>query len=72
VEKLQTSKDFGNQETMDAIKRLMDYHDRVKSTRDSALDFRTYLSFINSLLLPLLAFILGNLDLVLKLFGRNP
>jgi len=70
VEKLQRSKNFGNQETMDAIKRLMDYHDRVKATRDSALDFRAYLNFINSLLLPLLAFILGNLDLVLKLFGR--
>jgi len=72
VEKLQTSKNFGNQETMDAIKRLMDYHDRVKATRDSALDFRTYLGFINSLLLPLLAFILGNLDLVLNLFARKP
>jgi len=72
VEKLQTSKNFGNQETMDAIKRLMDYHDRVKATRDSALDFRAYLSFINSLLLPLLAFLLGNLDLVLKLFARKP
>jgi hypothetical protein len=72
VEKLQTSKNFGNQETMDAVKRLMDYHDRVKATRDSALDFRAYLGFINSLLLPLLAFILGNLDLVLKLFGMNP
>jgi hypothetical protein len=57
---------------MDAIKRLMDYHDRVKGTRDSALDFRTYLSFINSLLLPLLAFILGNLDLVLNLLARKP
>ena len=72
VEKLRVSKNFGNQETMDAIKRLMDYHDRVKATRDSALDFRAYLSFFNSLLLPLLAFILGNLDLVFKLFGRNP
>jgi len=72
VEKIRASKNFGNQETMDAIKRLMDYHDRVKATRDSALDFRTYLSFINSLLLPLLAFILGNLDLVLKFFGRQP
>jgi len=72
VEKLQTSKNFGNQESMDAIKRLMDYHDRVKATRDSALDFRTYLSFFNSLLLPLLAFLLGNLDLVLKLFGIKP
>ena len=72
IEKLRASKNFGNQETMDAIKRLMDYHDRVKATRDSALDFRTYLSLVNSLLLPLLAFILGNLDLVLNLFARRP
>jgi len=72
IEKLRASKNFGNQETMDAIKRLMDYHDRVKATRDSALDFRTYLSFINSLLLPLLAFLIGNLDLVLSLFKKQP
>lgn len=72
IEKLRASKNFGNQETMDAIKRLMDYHDRVKATRDSALDLRAILGFINSLLLPLLAFLLGNLDLVLKLFVRKP
>ena len=72
VEKLQISKNFGDQKTMDSIKRLMDYHDRVKATRDSALDFRTYLKFINSLLLPLLAFILGNLDLVFSLFTGQP
>jgi len=72
VEKLQISKNFGNQETMDAIKRLMDYHNQVKATRDSALDFKAYLSFINSLLLPLLAFLLGNLDLMLALFARKP
>lgn len=72
IEKLRASRNFGNQETMDAIKRLMDYHDRVKATRDSALDLRAILGFINSLLLPLLAFLLGNLDLVLKLFARKP
>jgi ABC-type multidrug transport system fused ATPase/permease subunit len=72
VEKLQALENFENKETMEAINRLMDYHDRVKATRDSALDFRAYLGFINSLLLPLLALILGNLDLVLKLFSRNP
>jgi hypothetical protein len=72
VEKLQAAENFEAKETIDAINRLLDYHERVNRTRVSALDFRTYLSFINSLLLPLLAFILGNLDLVLKLFGRNP
>jgi len=72
VEKLQAMENFESKETMEAINRLMDYHDRVKATSDSALDFRTYLSLFNSLLLPLLAFLLGNIDLVLKLFGINP
>jgi hypothetical protein len=72
VEKLQAAENFEAKETIDAINRLLDYHERVNRTRVSALDFRTYLSFINSLLLPLLAFILSNLDLVLKLFGRTP
>jgi len=72
VEKLQAAENFADKETMDAINRLMDYHDRVKATRNSALDLSTTLSFINSLLLPLLAFLLGNLDLVFKLFARQP
>jgi len=72
IEKLQDVENFEDKEKMETINRLMDYHDRVKATRDSALDFRTYLSLFNSLLLPLLAFILGNLDLVLKLFGIKP
>jgi hypothetical protein len=72
VEKLHTSEKLGEKDTMEAINRLMDYHDRVKATRNSAIDLRTTLNFINSLLLPLIAFILGNLDLVSKLFGTNP
>jgi hypothetical protein len=44
----------------------------VKATRNSAIDLNAILGFINSLLLPLLAFLLANLDLVLKLFGIKP
>lgn len=72
VEQLHSSEKLSEKETMDAVNRLIDYHDRVKKTRNSAIDFSTTLSFINSLLLPLLAFLLGNLALVLKLFGRTP
>lgn len=72
VEKLQASENFEAKETMDAINRLLDYHERVNKTRISALDFRAYLNFINSLLLPLLAFLLGNLDKVLSLFSTKP
>ena len=72
IEKLRTSKSFGTPKTMDAISKLMDYHDRVKATRNSAIDSSTIANFINSLLLPLLAFILGNLDQVIALFARKP
>jgi hypothetical protein len=72
VEQLQAMENFEDKETMEAINRLMDYHDRVKATRNSAIDLGTTLNFINSLLLPLLAFVLGNLDLVLSLFARKP
>jgi hypothetical protein len=43
----------------------MDYHDRIKSTPNSALNFRASLNFLNSLLLPLLAFVFSNLDKVI-------
>lgn len=46
----------------------MDYHNRIKATRDSALDLRAALNFLNSLLLPLLAFLLANLGKVLEAF----
>jgi len=72
VEQLQASKNFKDKETMEAINRLMDFHDRVKATRNSAIDSNTILNFINSLLLPLLAFLLGNLDKVFLLFARKP
>jgi len=68
VEKLQAAENLAEKETMDAINRLMDFHDRIKATRNSALDLRAGLNFLNSLLLPLLAFLLANLDKVLALF----
>ena len=72
VEELRITGSLKNKETMEAINRLMDFHDRVKATRNSAIDANTVLNFINSLLLPLIAFILGNLDKVLLLFSKKP
>jgi len=67
IEKLRASKSFGTPKTMDTISKLIDYHDRVKATHNSAIESSTIFNFINSLLLPLLAFLLGNLDKVLPL-----
>lgn len=72
VVQLHSSDKLGEKETMETINRLIDYYDRVNATRNSALDLRGTLNFVNSLLLPLLAFLLGNLDVVLKLFVRRP
>jgi len=58
-------------ETMDAINRLLDYHERVNKTRSSALDYRAFISLINSLLLPVVAFLLGNLDKILALLRNS-
>jgi len=72
IEKLRVSKSFGSPKTMDAINKLMDYHDRVKATRNSAINSDAILGFINSLLLPLLAFLLGNLDKLIALLPHKP
>jgi hypothetical protein len=64
IEALETEENIADKDTLEAVNRLMDYHDRIKATRNSALDFRAGLNFLNSLLIPLLAFILANLDRV--------
>jgi hypothetical protein len=65
IEKLQSADNFGSKESVETVNRLMDYHDRIEATRSSALNLRTALDFINSLLLPLVAFILANLERIL-------
>ncbi len=57
-------------ETAEAIDRLMNYHDRIRGTPNSAFNFRAGLNFVNSLLLPLLAFLLSNLKGLIQLIGK--
>jgi hypothetical protein len=70
VEKLAVEENIADKEKMEALNRLMDYHDRIRATRNSALDLRAGLNFLNSLLLPLIAFVLANLDKVLAYFSQ--
>ena len=51
---------------------LLDYHERVKGTRNSSINLMSGVSFLNSLLLPVIAFILGNLDIITKFFSSKP
>ena len=64
IEKLSGGDEIPDKDTLDRLSKLMDYHDRIKATPNSALNFRSSLNFLNSLLLPILAFILANLDKV--------
>ena len=72
VSALQKEKILPNNADRESIKWLLDYHERVKLTRNSALNLSSWFNFLNSLLLPLIAFILGNIDTLLKLFSGRP
>jgi hypothetical protein len=62
VESLQELEEIPSQETIEHIRLLMDYHDHIKNTKESNINLRSSLSLLNSLLLPLLTFLLTNLD----------
>jgi hypothetical protein len=70
IDTLESEADLTDKETMEAINRLIDYHDRIKSTPNSAVDLRAGLSFLNSALLPVLGFLLANLSDVIAFFIR--
>jgi hypothetical protein len=67
VESIQQEQAVPNKEARETLLWLLDYHDRVKATRNSALNVQAGFSLFNSLLLPVLAFLLGNLDTILAL-----
>ena len=72
IEKLYGGEDIPDQETLERLSKLMDYHDRIKSTPNSALNFRASLNFLNSLLLPILAFVVANFEDVMQVIRGGP
>jgi adenine-specific DNA methylase len=70
IEKLQAAQDVPDKDTLERLAKLMDYHDRIVNTPNSALNFRSSLNFLNSLLLPVLAFLIGNLKDVIEFFQK--
>lgn len=67
IESLYAEEDIPSKERLDRLEKMMDYHDRIKATPNSALNFRASLNFLNSLLLPVLAFVIANLDTVVEM-----
>ena len=70
IEEMHNQGDLSQKETVEAIDRLMNYHDRIRSTPNTALNFRAGLNFVNSLLLPFVAFLLANLQNIIQFFGE--
>lgn len=71
IESLYVLEDIPDKDTLERLEKLMDYHDRIKNTPNSAINLRSGLNFLNSLLLPVIAFVIGNLDKIVS-FLANP
>ncbi len=68
IERLYAGEKIPNRDTLEQLEKLMNYHDRIKSTPNSALNFRASLNFLNSLLLPILAFVATNIPGIVEFF----
>ena len=58
-----------NHEALETLLWLWDYHDRLKGTRNSILNIKEIASFVNTLLIPLLAFLIANREAIFELLG---
>ena len=59
IERLLTGEGLAEKDRREAVAGLWNYHDRIKGSPNSALDLGAVLSFVNSLLLPLISFLLS-------------
>jgi hypothetical protein len=70
VSSLKNETDLGDKENIEIINELMSFHDRIKGTRDSALNLRSIFSLFNQLLLPTLGYLVANWDKLTNLFSN--
>jgi hypothetical protein len=56
-------------ETLEILLWLWDYHDRIKGTRNTVLDVKGIMNFVSTLLIPLLGFLIANREAILELLG---
>ncbi len=69
IEGLNEAGKIPDKDTLERLDKLMNYHDRVRDTPNSALNFRAGLNFLNSLLLPVVAFVVANFKDVIAFFN---
>jgi hypothetical protein len=69
---MRPKEDPPNNETMETLLWLWDYHDRIKGTRNTILDIKGIMNLVNTLLIPLLAFLVANRKALIELLdGMN-
>ena len=56
-------------DTMETLLWLWDYRDRIKGTRSTILDIKGVVNLVNTLLIPLLAFLVANREAIFDLLG---
>ena len=66
---LRPQADPPDKETLETLLGLWDYHDRIKGTHSSMLDVKGIVNFFNTLLIPLVAFLIANREAILELLG---
>jgi hypothetical protein len=69
IEHLDKEHDIANKGTLETINRLIDYHERIRKTRNSAIDVGVVLRFLQSLLLPLIASLLASINDLIHVFS---
>ncbi len=70
IEALQAKEAILGEETLKHINQLLDYHQRIRSSRNSAVDIQSGLNLLQSLLLPLIGLLLANITGILEVAAR--
>ena len=69
IMKLSSDVEKLDKDTIAYVKGLIDYHDRVKSSRNSLYSSESFINLLRSLALPILSAVLGTIDVWQKIFG---
>lgn len=70
IEELQTKDSVPSPETLAHIEKLVALHNNVNNTPNSALNFRSFLEFLNSLLLPTVGVLVGTIGDIRELMEK--
>ena len=70
IMKLSSNVEKMDTDTIARVKSLMDYHDRVKSSRNSLYNPESFINLIGSLALPVISAILSTIDVWQRIFGK--